>query len=266
VKDSLKYQLCACGKKGLPQQIEFNGAVYKLQKVFKHDFFAATGLYRSSSRPAKKRASTPARVVLKLGRQQHLLGLPMAWVGRFFCDHEVSILRRLEGLAGVPRFLSLYGDTGFICEYINANSLDNQNKLPRDFFNKLANLLQQVHQRDVAYLDMNKRDNILIDRKGRPYLIDFQISLHVGKSLLVWPGLSDYMRNILQGADIYHLYKHKRKLAPELLTPEEDALSRNVGPWISIHRTVATPWRKIRRAALKLLRNKGIIADHKDTA
>ncbi len=264
MKDSLKYQLCACGKKGLPQQIEFNGVAYKLKKVFKHDFFAATGLYQSGSRPAKKRSSVPAKIILKLGRQQHLLGLPMGWVGRFFRDREVSIMHHLEGLAGVPRFLSLYGDTGFICEYIEAKSFDNNNNLPKDFFDKLADLLKQVHHRNVAYLDMNKRDNVLIDRKGRPYLIDFQISLHIGQSSFVWPGLSDYMRDVLQGADIYHLYKHKRRLAPDLLTPEEDTLSRNVSPWISIHRLVATPWRKIRRAVLKFLRNKGIIADHND--
>jgi hypothetical protein len=265
VKDSLRYQLCACGKKGLPQQIEFDGAAYKLQKVFKHDFFAATGLYQSNSLSAKKRLSTPAKIILKLGRQQHLLGLPMAWVGRFFCDHEVSIMRHLEGLAGVPRVLSSYGNTGFICEYIEANSLDNQNNLPKDFFDKLANLLQQVHERNVAYLDMNKRDNILIDRSGRPYLIDFQISLHVGRSSLIWHGPSDYLRDVLQNADIYHLYKHKRKLAPDLLTPEEQIISRSPGCWISIHRLAATPWRKIRRAALKFLQSKGIIADHNDS-
>jgi hypothetical protein len=101
---------------------------------------------------------------------------------------------------------------------------------------------------------MNKRDNIILGSDGRPYLIDFQISLHIGERTLISRRLSAYLRNTLKKADIYHLFKHKRKLAPESLRPEEQLLSRPTINLIQLHRLAATPLRKLRRALLKHLK------------
>ncbi len=262
---SLGYQLYACGRDGPPGEIVFKDNKYGLCRILKHDFFAATTLYELSSRRKSAETAQPAKIVLKLGRQQHFLGLPLAWVGELLCCHEVSILRRLSNLQGIPRFLGHYGRTGFIYEYIEAHSLDEQKKLPDDFFDKLLELLQEVHQRDIAYLDMNKRGNILVDSKGRPCLIDFQISLPIGKHLLIWQRPSVYLRDTLQSADIYHLFKHKRRLCPELLRPQEQALSRRIGSLIGLHRLAATPLRKLRRALLKYLHTKGVAVTEKQT-
>ena len=125
--------------------------------------------------------------------------------------------------------------------------------------------MAEVHRRDVAYLDMNKRDNILVDSKGRPCLIDFQISLHIGRHLLIWQRPSAYLRDTLQKADIYHLFKHKRRLRPELLRPQEQALSRRKSRLIGLHRLAATPLRKLRRALLKYLHSKGVAVTEKET-
>ena len=41
---------------------------------------------------------------------------------------------------------------------------------------QLHDLLREIHRRNVAYVDTNKPENILLGDDGRPYLIDFQIS------------------------------------------------------------------------------------------
>jgi RIO-like serine/threonine protein kinase len=249
----------------MPDQITFGNNKYRLGKIFKHDFFAATALYESESQPRVKEISYPAKIVLKLNRQQHFLGLPLAWLGEILSCHETHILRRLSNLQGTPRFLSHYGKTGFMYECIEGWPLNEDKKLPDDFFDKLLNLLRQIHQHDIVYLDMNKRSNILLGSDKQPYLVDFQISLHIGERLLIWRWLSKYLRDTLQKADIYHLFKHKRKLCPQLLKPQEQAMSRRISTLIGLHRLAATPLRNLRRSLLKFLHTKGLTATEKET-
>ena len=90
--------------------------------------------------------------------------MPLSWLGEVICSHELSILRHLSHLPQVPRVLSDYGRTGFVYDYIEGRSIQDKDKLPEDFFDKLAALLQQVHRRGVVYLDLNKCSNILVGR------------------------------------------------------------------------------------------------------
>jgi hypothetical protein len=110
---TLGYQLYACGQKGLPAQIELGATTYSLVQIFKHDFFAATALYEKD-KSQEANGQYPTKIILKINRQQHFLGIPMAWLGETFCRHQVSILQYLSDLGGIPRFLSCHGRTGFI--------------------------------------------------------------------------------------------------------------------------------------------------------
>lgn len=260
---SLGYHLYACGKKGLPAEIQFNGNTYRLNERLKHDFFAATGLYKLNSQPHTKETQSPAKIILKVTRKQNFLGLPLSWLGSGLCHRELSILRRLKDLDAVPKPLLLYGKTGFIYEYIEGFSLDEDKDLPKDFFDKFLELLKQVHRRNIVYLDMNKRGNILVGSDGRPHLIDFQISLYIGEHFLIWPRLSARLRAALQREDIYHVYKHKSRLCPELLTPAEHTLSRRISILIRLHRSATRPLQKLRRAFLKFLHSKGLMITEK---
>jgi serine/threonine protein kinase len=259
MKNALGQQLYACGRKGMPEKIEFGNNEYRLREVLKHDFFAATGLYELKRRPSSVEAPPPAKIVLKLSRHHNILGLPMLWLGEFLCCHEISVLHRLRHLRGIPRLLSRYGRTGFIYEYIEGCPLNRNKDLPQDFFDKLLELLRQVHQRKIVYLDMNKRSNIIVGSDGESYLIDFQIAVHIGEHMLFWR--SAYLWDVLQKADIYHLFKHKRRLCPELLRPEETPLSYCTSGLIRLHRMAATPLRRLRRWSLVYLHAKDLIAD-----
>jgi hypothetical protein len=257
MRRTLGYQLYACGKNGLPPWIVWSGRTYRLRHTFKHDFFAATGLYHAENQPSPNEA--PARIVLKLSRQHHFLGLPLAWLGTIFADHEFAVMQRLSNLPGIPRVLARYGKTGVIYQYIEGRSLKELKDLPDDFFDQLLVLLRRIHARNVVYLDMNKRCNILLGADGRPHLIDFQISLYLdGQGPLCEP-LSAYLRRTLRQADIYHLFKHKRRLCPHLLTDEERILSRRRNLPMQAHRVLARPLIKLRRFALKALHDNGIL-------
>lgn len=227
-----------------PQELAIGGATYRLARVFKHDFLAATCVYEC---PAPGRGQA-ARAVVKFGRVQDFCGLPLAWVGEWLIGHEEAIYAALAGLEGVPRWLGRLGPRVCAIEYIDGQSLDRVKSPPAGFFDALRTLMDAVHARGVAYGDANKRSNILIDRDGRPCLVDFQISLR-RRDDLPWP-VSAVLRRVvgyLADADLYHLYKHKRRMAPAELTAEEDALSRRRGGLLGLHRTLTTPYRSLRR-------------------
>lgn len=257
------HHLYACGKKGMPAQITVGNGQYRLCKVLKHDFFAATGLYKLNGQSQSAQSSKAAKVILKINRQQHFLGLPLSWAGKILCGHEIFILNFLGGLRGIPRFISCYGRNGFVYEYIEGNTLAQGSSLPDGFFDELLELLEQIHRRNVAYLDLNKRGNIICGVDKKPYLIDFQISLHISDRTLIWKRPSRGLWEILRRADIYHVFKHKRRLCPESLRPEEQQLSNCPSRLIRLHRLVAGPFQRLRRSLLRYLYNKRVIAADK---
>ena len=260
MRRSLGYHLYACGRAGMPRQLQINGTTYYRKRVFKHDFFAATGMYECNGSPASE--GFPYRIVLKLGRQQNIFGLPMRWLGRATTERELANLRRVSGIAGVPKLIARCGNAGFAYEYIEGRSLDDCSDIPEGFFDRLRELLDQVHRRNVVYLDLNKRGNILVGDDGRPYLIDFQISMHISDDAVAALKLMGRVLKALQNCDIYHLFKHKRKLRPEELTPEEKELSYCVSRHIRLHRKLTRPLTNLRRGFLKMLvANKFLMRD-----
>lgn len=235
--------LRALGRENLPAEIDIGGARYAHLRTFKHDFFAATGLYQG---PA-------GRIVLKVYRTSSLLGLPMQWTGRWQVRHETRLYELLGDVPGIPRLLGRNGPTGFAHEYIEGHPLDKGTKLNDAFFPRLRELLNAIHARRAAYVDLEKRENILVGDDGRPYLIDFQISWHVADPHAArrWP--ARWILPVLQAADRYHYLKHKRRLRPDQLTPEELEQSRRTPWWIQGHRVLFRPITAARRLILTWL-------------
>jgi hypothetical protein len=112
-----------------------------------------------------------------------------------------------------------------------------------------------MHRRGIAYVDLHKRENIIVGRNGQPYLVDFQISwVHrrrgSGRALSgcqSWSWrLAEQVFSALCQADFYHLEKHIRRVqgsrGPRIPPPK----------WIRWHRAVAVPFRELRRRLLVL--------------
>lgn len=257
--NNLKWFALSCPP---PQELAVAGRTYILVKVFKHDFFAATCLYQvQTAEVSTGHDDGLQKIVVKFARKQSFCGLPMRWYGRMLCRHEKDIYVHLAGVEGVPPWAGVVDDCTYAIGYIDAVPLDHLPKPPPAFFDQLRRLMDAIHSRGIAYCDANKRSNILVDAAGKCFLVDYQISFR-RRDDLPWP-----LRNLIaaavryvQRSDIYHIYKHKRRLAREELTPEEEALSCRRGLLHSLHRRLTDPWRALRRRFLGRKFRKGQLA------
>ncbi|MFO8007865.1 MAG: hypothetical protein R6V05_09025 [Candidatus Brocadiia bacterium] len=230
----------ALGEEGLPPRIELDGASLALQKTYKHNSVSAVGLYGDGE----------SRAVLKCYRRGSLLGIPMRWMGRLMARHEAAVLQQVQDIPGVPRLLGRYGRTGIIRQHVPGRPLTRDTEVPVQFFGDLFRLLHRLHRRGVAYVDLEKAENILLGEDGRPYLIDFQVAFHVPDRLFgrLWP--VRWLRDQLQRADLYHARKHMRRLWPGRLSARQQRRLRR-RPWfVKLANALNAPYKKLRRWAV----------------
>ena len=244
--------------------IEVDGCSYSLDTVFKHDSWAATGLYAGES----------GRVVCKFHRTQRIGVFPARWMGRCVANHERHLLQRLAGLTGVSKCLPAVTVEGrpesnaVAREFITGEPMSaSESGIPqfpvqadadvlrdaesqRQFYEQLKALLGELHESRVAYVDLHKPENIIAGADGRPYLIDFQISFALPESRLLRFGPLAWLLNVLQRCDRYHLRKQAvRHQNPTMPEPERRELYGRPR-WVGWHRAVAIPFRGLRRRFL----------------
>ena len=256
LSEQLKEDMHACGRQGPPARIVCRGQSYALSKVLKHDFFAATTIYETEA-PG---TDLPVRIVCKFNRRRSFFGLPLAWLGRLVTGNECRNLLRCANITHVPKIVDRPDATTYAYAYIEGESLRLGMTLPREFFDGLMKTLKQVHERNLVHLDLHKPGNLLMGADGHAYIVDFQISIHIGERLLISRRLTTRFRRWLQGHDLYHIYKHKRRLLPSELTETERELSYRPSRAVRVHRFITIPYRTIRRAVLRRLVRKGILA------
>ena len=231
----------ALGKADPPEQVEIDGHSYRRVDILKHDSWAATALYQGP----------PGMVVAKFNRQQSVFGLPMKLLGRRLAKRETRMLQRLADLANVPDYsgdLAINGVNQLHAvthDYVPGHPLERREPVNDVFFSTLQQLIEDMHARDLAYVDLSKRQNIIVGDDDKPYLIDFQISLN----LPGWWPMRTVLR-LLQDMDDYHVLKHYRDCRPDLLSPEQLDLER-YRPWtIRFGRRIGKPLREARRKFL----------------
>ncbi len=241
--------LRALGKADPPLGIELDGYPYRRIDIFKHDSWAATALYEGER----------GKVVAKFNRRQSIFGLPMHWLGRLLAAREARILQLLADLPNVPRCSGQITISGaaqphaVAHDYVEGRPFERGERVDDNFFSRLQQLVEDIHHRDLAYVDLSKRENIIVGDDGQPYLVDFQISFFLPDW---WPGNSWPMRKLLQlaqGVDDYLVLKHFHNSRPDLLTAEQQAIVKHP-PWlIRTLRSVGDPIRSLRRWFLVLL-------------
>jgi tRNA A-37 threonylcarbamoyl transferase component Bud32 len=151
---------------------------------------------------------------------------PVRLLGRRQVIREVRALRRLHGINGIPKCYGEAGTCGILMEPIDGERITRWCRRKRaeagPMFERLRELVGQIHARGVAHIDLRKRDNILITEDGRPCIIDFNASFCFDPAGLGARFLFPILRRIDESA----LLKWKSRLAPELLTEEESARHR----------------------------------------
>jgi hypothetical protein len=240
----------ALGMQEPPTAITVEGHCYQRLAIYKHDSWAATAVYESIT----------DKIVCKFNRQQPIFGVPMRWLGRWLAQRENKFLQLFADSPHIPTYRGPVTVDGAILSFASAHTYVEGTPLRRyphpvrdDFFPQLQTLLKMIHAQHISYMDMNKRENIIVTTTGEPCLIDFQICFHLPKR---WPGNSAPMRyllKILQKSDDFHLLKHYTRLRPDLFTPDALRLAQK-RPWfLHIYRCIQIPLRTLRRQLLATL-------------
>jgi len=233
-------QFRALGKEDPPESVTLAGEVFRLEQVFKHTFATAVALYRQGAR----------RVVCKFHRRAPFFGLPLAWQGRMWAAYEANVLRQVQDIPGVPRLRGMPEDTVVARDFVPGKPLNRRMRVRDEFFPQLLELLGRIHERGIAYVDLEKPENILLGADGRPYLIDFQVAFYMSDRAFGQTTVGRAIRTLLQRSDLYHAMKHFRRMRPDLLTNELWALGK-VRPWtVRLANTLVAPFKKLRRWAL----------------
>lgn len=240
--------LRALGKAEPPFEIIIDSHIYQRIEIYKHDSWAATSLYSGKN----------GLVIAKFNRQQRIGFISMRWLGYWLARHEAAVLSRLQDLTNIPRLLGpVYVDgklapNAVARAYIPGHPMRAKEVLNVSFFEELQSTLKNVHARQIAYMDLHKRENVIVGEDGRPYLIDFQVSFLIPTSW--WAKLTPlpWLLKLFQRSDDYHCHKHLIKhsdLDPALAKKQLDQARPF---WIKMHRWIAVPIRELRRKALVL--------------
>jgi len=239
----------ALGRHEPPRRITVDEESFGRRRVVKHDSWAATAIYDGASGP----------IICKFNRLQPILGLPMRWLGRWLARREAKMYRRLADSPYVPAPLGevFAGDArlehAVAHRFVPGHPLGHDEMVNDDFFPQLEAALQSIHEQQAAYVDLHKRENIIVGDDGRPYLIDFQISFALPSYGLGRTRLMRCILSLLQKSDTYHLNKHYARLRPDQCGYTLDEFHRRRPWYINAHRVIAVPLRTLRRRLLVML-------------
>lgn len=237
----------ALGANEPPARVEADGKQWGLVEVYKHDSWAATAVYR---------ADDQSRIVCKFNRVQSIFFLPMSWLGSRLARRELWFLRHLAGVEGIPRAIEVAAADGGALpnvsahEFVEGGPFRGRQDAHDKFFEYLNILIGELHRRGMAYVDLHKMENIIVDPQGKPNLIDFQVSYALSDR---WPGngaIAQRILAVLIDMDQYHINKHFARCRPDLLKPEEVKRMLEPPRFVRWHRKIAVPLRSARRKLL----------------
>lgn len=241
--------LRALGSADPPETVEVGGQVYARREIFKHDSWAATATYSNGQR----------LIVCKFNRTQPVGWFATDWLGKRLAARERAALELLADVANVPDSLGDVRENGRVLptavarEYIAGHPLKKGEAVQPFFFPMLEWTLDTMHGRGLAYVDLHKRENIIVGDDGKPYLIDFQIGFYAkARRVGHWPGVGRLFVFLCQ-SDRYHLQKHVLKHDPMRAAGARQILDEQRPWWIRLHRLAAVPLREARRRLLKTI-------------
>jgi hypothetical protein len=139
---------------------------------------------------------------------------------------ELSALRRLSGIPGFPEDAFRLDRYAIAYRFVPGNEIGQGNPglLTPGFFESLESLVERMHGRDIAHLDIRTGGNVLVTEQGKPLILDFQSHVHLA-------GLPGILRRILVAVDLAGVYKHWSVRAPGSMGEEREAHLRRMNGW-----------------------------------
>ncbi|MDH3691504.1 MAG: hypothetical protein OEU36_18845 [Gammaproteobacteria bacterium] len=148
-------------------------------------------------------------------------------VGPLLARREARALQRLRGIHGVPDFIGRVGPSGILMEYVPGNKMVRSAEIDwESLFQRLSEIVASIHDRGIAHCDLRSRNNVLIDEREAPYIVDFVASIGRGR---LWNPVSRFIFTQFCRADRMAISKLKHYYAPDLLTENERSMISSQG-------------------------------------
>lgn len=224
--------------------IRLAGRPYRHVKCLKADIFAENHLLED---PADGRLW-----VYKLSRPIPALAA-----------REKRLYKRVSGLPDVPELGPVSGEGWFLHGFVPGKTLAAHVEqcyrdkrcisldLVPDFYARLEQIVRSIHARNVIYMDLSKKANVIVTPEGAPALIDFQISLDFPARR---GALLERLFQWLARADLYQVAKHRRRYDPVVkkgLDPGAEKAGRDRALLHKLHGWLVRPvWHFFKRRLL----------------
>jgi RIO-like serine/threonine protein kinase len=151
--------------------------------------------------------------------------------GRIMVRREFIALSKLQDIPGIPQQPFMIDKFALSYRFIEGKTLGDTlpDEVHEDFFMKLEDLVDRMHELKMAHLDIRNRRNIIVDYSGKPALLDFQNSVNLERKPRV-------LCNLLKDIDLSGVYKNWEKYKPETLDSirkaKLDSLNRKRSFWM----------------------------------
>ena len=146
-------------------------------------------------------------------------------VGRLVIARETRAYRALGAVEGLPRFAGRIDAHALAIEHVAAVPLAFAPERTRDGAQKLHQLraiVDRLHAAGVVHCDLRGRDNVLVDREGRLWVVDLASAIRLRPGGAAHRLLFDLLRQIDHAA----LLKWKSIVEAGPLTEDEQRLAR----------------------------------------
>jgi tRNA A-37 threonylcarbamoyl transferase component Bud32 len=145
------------------------------------------------------------------------------WLGRIQVARESAAYRWLAGVEGVPGFFGRVDPWSLAIEYVEGERLaDAPISDAESVLVRLRALIDRLHERGVVHNDLRSRENLLLDRSGRIFVVDLAGALRLRPRGFAHRVLF----RVLEAADEAAYLRWKERLAPASVTAEERAAAR----------------------------------------
>lgn len=143
------------------------------------------------------------RYVIKTAHGQGLTRL----LHRRMLRHEHEAYTRLDGHPNVPRCFGLIDEEYLVLEYIEAPTT--RQRPPAEdssYHQQLFDAIALMHERQVAHIDLKRKDNVLIRDDDTPVMIDFGTAILYRSG---WHPINHYLFRLGVRFDWNAWIKHK---------------------------------------------------------
>ncbi len=88
--------------------------------------------------------------------------------------HEYEVYQQLGDFVGAPACYGLIDGQYLVLEFVDGRTIRNKRPLDEDeFHRKLFSYIRMMHTRNVAHMDLKRKDNLLVKADESPCILDF---------------------------------------------------------------------------------------------